>query len=102
MISLKIQIYTIIFSFIYGIFFSLLIDLNYKFIHSKKKFTKYLSSILIIIMSVIIYFIGIMKISYGVFHIYSILCILVGYTLASLTVGTIAKKKIKWYNPYIR
>lgn len=95
MISLKIQVYTILFSFLYGVFFSLLIDLNYKFIHSKKKITKYLSSILIIIISVIIYFIGIMKISYGVFHFYSVLCILMGYILTSLIVGTIAKRKRK-------
>lgn len=95
MISLKIQIYTIIFSFLYGIFFSLLIDLNYKFIHSKNKFTKYFSTILMIILSIIIYFIGIMKISYGIFHIYSILCILMGYILTSYVVGSIAKRKRK-------
>ena len=95
MISLKIQIYTIIFSFLYGIFFSLLIDFNYKFIHSKNKITKYFSTILIILLGVIIYFIGIMKISYGIFHVYSILCILSGYILISFIQGSIAKKKIK-------
>lgn len=95
MITLKLQIYTIIFSFLYGIGFSLLIDLNYKFIHSKNKFIKYLSTILVVILSILIYFIGIMKISYGIFHIYSILCIVAGYILTSLIVSSIAKKKIK-------
>ena len=94
MIPLNTQIYTIIFSFLFGIFFFLLINLNYKFIYSKNKFIKIFSTILIIILSVIIYFIGIMKISYGVFHIYSIFCILTSYILLSY-LGSIAKKKRK-------
>ena len=94
MIPLKIQVYTILFSFLFGIFFFLLVNLNYKFIHSKNKFIKIFSTILIIILSVIIYFIGIMKISYGVFHIYSIFCILASYILLSY-LGSIAKKKRK-------
>ena len=74
MIALKLQIYTIIFSFLYGIGFS---------------------TILIVILSILIYFIGIMKISYGIFHIYSILCIIIGYILTSLVVSYIAKRKRK-------
>ncbi len=95
MIALKLQIYTIIFSFLYGIGFSLLLDFNYRFIHSKNKFIKYFSTILIVILSILIYFIGIMKISYGIFHIYSILCIIIGYILTSLVVSYIAKRKRK-------
>ena len=75
--------------------FSLLLDFNYRFIHSKNKFIKYFSTILIVILSILIYFIGIMKISYGIFHIYSILCIIIGYILTSLVVSYIAKRKRK-------
>lgn len=95
MITLKLQIYTIIFSFLYGVGFSLLLDFNYRFIHSKNKFVKYFSTIMIVTLSILIYFIGIMKISYGIFHIYSILCIIVGYILTSFVVSYIAKRRIK-------
>ena len=95
MISLKIQIYTIIFSILYGIFFYILVSLNYKLIHSEKRLIKYFSTILLIIFSVLIYFIGIMKISYGVFHIYSVLCILFSYTLTYYIFSSIDNKKIK-------
>lgn len=94
MIPLKIQVYTIIFSFLFGMFFFFLINLNYKFIYSKNKFIKIFSTMLIIVISVIIYFIGIMKISYGVFHIYSLLCILVSYVVLSY-LTSIAKNKRK-------
>ena len=81
MISLNIQLKLIIFSFIFGFFFSVLIDwFNYKIIVKKKILKLILSFFLVFFMS-IIYFIGIQKIGNTILHFYSIFCIIIGFTL---------------------
>ena len=81
MISLNIQLELIVFSFIFGFFFSVLIEI---FTIITKKYKKvlqiFLSFFLIFIMS-IIYFIGIQKIGNAILHFYSILCIVVGFVV---------------------
>ena len=96
--KLDIQISLIIFSFIYGFFFSLFLDLNYKPLHHKNKIIKYLCTILYTALSVYIYFKGIQKISYGIFHLYSILLIILGFILENILYKAIEKKIRKWYN----
>lgn len=90
--KLDTQISLIIFSLIYGFFFSLFLDLNYKFLHHKNKIIKYLSTGFCISINVYIYFIGIQKINYGIFHIYSILLIILGFVLENILYKAIEKK----------
>ena len=79
MISLNIQLKLIIFSFMFGFFFSLLIEWFNNISKKYKNYLKiFLSFLLVFIMS-IIYFIGSQKISNSIFHIYNILCIVIGY-----------------------
>lgn len=79
MISLSIQLKLIVFSFIFGFFFSILIEwFNDKICKYKKVFRIVLTFIIILFMS-IIYFIGLQKISNAIFHIYNIICIVLGY-----------------------
>lgn len=92
--QLNIQISLIIFSILYGIFFSLFLDLSYKLLHNKNKIIKYVSTIICIIISVYIYFKGIQKISYGIFHIYSLLLIITGFILENI-IHKFIEKKIK-------
>ena len=78
MIDLTIQFKLIIFSFIFGFMFSFILDI---FNDKSKKCSKTLqvifSFILILFMS-FIYFIGIQKIGNAIFHIYSIISIIIG------------------------
>ena len=90
--KLDIQIKLIIFSLLYGIFFSLFLDLNYKFLHNKNKFIKYFSNILYTAICVFIYFKGIQKISFGIFHLYSFLLIGTGFILENIIYKVIEKK----------
>lgn len=91
---LNIQIQTLIFSFFFGIFFSLFLNLNKKIIYCKNKFIKYLGTFLIIIISMLLYFIGLRKIYYAAFHPYLILTLILGYILENI-LNTKIKKVFK-------
>ena len=78
---LSTQIKLILFSFGFGIFFNLFLNLNCKFIYSYNKFIKITSSFLFVLVNVLIYFICIYKINNGIFHIYSLLIIFLTYLL---------------------
>lgn len=79
MISLSIQLKLIVFSFIFGFFFSLLIEWFNNISKKYKNYLKIVLSFIIVLSMSIIYFIGSQKISNSIFHIYNILCIVVGY-----------------------
>lgn len=95
MIKLNIQINLIFFSLIYGLIFSLFLDLNYKLLHHKNIIIKYISTIFCTIISVITYFYGIQKICYGILHIYSLILIIIGFIIHNLVLKLIEKKKNK-------
>lgn len=79
MIPLDIQIKSIIFSFVYGAFFSVLLNLNYKFIYYSKGIIKLLINIFFIIDNVFLYFIILRYINNGIVHFYFILFIFLGF-----------------------
>lgn len=95
MIELNIQIDLIFFSIIYGIIFSLFLDLNYKLLHHKNIFIKYISTIIFTAIGIITYFYGIQKICYGIFHIYSLILIIIGFIIPNLIFKVIEKLKNK-------
>lgn len=104
--SLDTQIITLIFSFLYGIIFELTLSIVEKIIHHKSKIISYTSTFLFVIIHVIIYFIILQKINYGVVHIYSLLSLVLGYMSSAFirkylySRFTIFHKK--WYNLLIR
>lgn len=89
--KLDIQISLIIFSFFYGIVFSIFLNVNYKLLHHKNIVIKYITTAICTAISVAIYFKGIQKISYGIFHIYSILLIIIGFTVENILQRVIEK-----------
>lgn len=76
--NLIIQIKTIVVSFLFGIYFSFFLSICYQFIYNKKEWIKLIFTPIIIILNTILYFLFIKKINNGVFHIYEILCIILG------------------------
>lgn len=89
------QIKTIIFSFIYGMFFFFFLGLNYKFLIGNKKFLKILLTFLFTCVNVLLYFIILKKINYGVFHIYEVLAIVIGFWFCNLISFFIERKRKK-------
>lgn len=79
MMSLDIQIASLCFSFCFGIFFSLLLNINQKIIYSSKTFIKLFGTVLVVFLSVLIYFILLLYINNGIFHPYEIVMITLGF-----------------------
>lgn len=94
MMDLKTQIILIVFSFFYGFIFSIFLNINYKFIYSSKPFIKILSSFLIIIIAVLVYFISIKKINNAILHPYSIIMVIIGF-FVDICINRIIAKKTK-------
>ena len=90
--SLKYQIIIIIFSFIFGIFFGFLVNLNYKIIFNKKNIIRLLGSFFLCLDMSLLYFLIILKINYGILHIYFLFVLFLGFYI-----GITGTRKIrKW------
>ena len=77
------QIKTIIFSVIYGIIFSCLIDVNHKYL-TKNKIINIIITFIFIITSVLIYFILLKKLNNAIFNSYEIICIIIGFIIENI------------------
>ena len=95
MIDLEIQIKLIIFSFIFGFFFSCILEIFNKKTQKYKNYIKLILSMILINVFTIIYFEGIQKIGYGIFHIYSIISIIIGFIFYDLIIRAIANTNKK-------
>lgn len=89
--SLSLQIKTIIVSILFGVYFSIFLSISYNILYHKKELVKIIFTPILIVLNALLYFFIIKKINYGVFHIYEILCIILGYVLQILVAKLIAK-----------
>lgn len=95
MIDLNIQIKLLIFSFIFGFMLSMVLDVFYNYFKSFSKAFFVIMTFFIILIMTIIYFIGIQQIGYIIFHIYSILTIIVGFVMYDFIIKMIANNNKK-------
>lgn len=82
--TLNIQIHSLIFSFVFGIFFSLFINLNHKIIYNSHLIIKLIGTTLVIFSSVLAYFIMLLYINNGTFHPYELLMIVLGFYIEDI------------------
>lgn len=80
--SLKLQIYSVFFSFLFGIFFSVTLLFIYKKIKLKKRAWRVLFNLLFILTHTFLYYFILEKVNNGILHPYCILSILVGFILS--------------------
>lgn len=76
--TLKVQVMSLIISFLYGIFFSIFLNLNYKIIYNNNKIYKIGGTFLFVLVNVLLYFLIIKKVNNGVVHIYCLISIILG------------------------
>ena len=88
---LRIQIYSLLFSFFYGIFVFFLLELNYKLLYTGKMLYKIIISFLFVMFISLLYFYGLLKINNGIIHIYFLIVMFTGYMLSFV----IYRKKAK-------
>lgn len=89
--ELNVQIISLISSFIFGIFFSLFLNLNYKIIYNSKKIIKIIGTTLVVFSSGLIYFIMLMHINNATFHPYELIMIMLGFYIENLLRKTLKK-----------
>ena len=89
--GLETQIKLLLFSFVFGIFFALMIDINHKYLYNPKKIFKIIFTFFFVLVNVFIYFLILKKINEGLLHVYSFLCIILGFFLEHI----IKKKVVK-------
>ena len=77
--SLKIQIYSVLYSFLFGIYFSYILKLFKKYIYNNNIIIKTVSNLVIVIINSFIYFIGINKINNGILHPYTFIKLILGF-----------------------
>lgn len=77
--DLNTQILTLLFSFFYGIFFSWMVSLNYKFIYGDKKILQIIFTLVFMLVMVMFYFLGLKMINHAILHIYEFIMIIFGF-----------------------
>ena len=100
MISLDIQIKSLIFSFLYGVFFSIILNVNYKFVFESKGIKKILINIFFIIDNVLLYFIILRFINNGIIHFYFVLALFMGYICVNKVASKIRFLIKYWFLVY--
>ena len=79
--SLDVQIKTIIISILFGIFLNFFLMFNKKILYNKNIYIKIIGTFAITILLTFIYFLLLQNVNDGIFHIYEILCITIGYLI---------------------
>lgn len=100
MIALNLQFKLVIFSFIFGFLFSIFLGEFNKKIKKYSTIVEVILSFIFIMFFTIIYFVGIQNIGNAIFHIYSILCIIIGFVTYDILIYIIANNNKKWYTLY--
>jgi len=96
---LKIQIFSLLYSFIYGIIFYILLEVNQKFLYEGKIVYRIIISFLFVIFISLLYFLILIKINNGILHLYFFLTMFTGYLLSFVIYKKLIVKKNKvWYN----
>ena len=90
--DLNLQIITAIFSFIFGIIFSLFLKVNYKIIYNSNKFIKILGTTLVVMISVMAYFLLLQKLNNALFHFYHLILLVLGFISSHLPARKIVKR----------
>ena len=85
--ELSIQLKVLTVSFVYGILFSYLIKIQYKFLFDSKLFYKILITLLFIFDNCLLYFLILRTINNGIFHIYFLLVLVLGFIFGNYLIN---------------
>ena len=77
--KLNVQIYTLIFSYLFGVIFCILLDLFNRIVKKYKWILRLIFSLLLILILSSVYFIVLLLINNGYLHVYFLFMIMFGY-----------------------
>ena len=93
--NIKLQLITFIFSSVYGFIYFYLVKLNRRLTKENKTIIKYIDTSLFTLDSVLIYVVINYKINEGYFHIYFIIILIIGFSIAYYTEKSVKRLKKK-------
>jgi hypothetical protein len=79
MINLRIQVISIVISYLYGIFFSIMLNVNSKYIYNEIKKKRLLFNFLFVFDNILLYFIILRYVNEGILHYYFIIALILGF-----------------------
>lgn len=79
--NLKLQIYSIVISLVYGYIFSALVNLNYRILFFKKKYFRIMIDLIFVIDFALLYFLIIKYLNGGIINLYLYLMLTIGFFL---------------------
>lgn len=85
--TLTTQIISLLFSFVFGVFFSICTNLNYRYLFTKKLVFKIIITGVYIIDCSLLYFLIMKKINQGIINYYFILFVGLGYLFSTLKIN---------------
>lgn len=92
---LKVQVITFIFSLLFGMYFSFLIDINHKIIYDSRRLYRLPTTFFLIVGNAMLYFWGLEHLNNGILHFYLLLAIIIGFIIEHYLYTRFVKKKIK-------
>lgn len=95
MMNLKLQIISLVFSFFYGMLFSLLVNINYELLFKKRKRFRIIFTFSFIFVMALIYFFILNKLNNGIIHIYFLILIVVGFYISFPISKHLRRKGVK-------
>ncbi len=90
--TLEVQIQSLIYSFVYGLFLALLMNLGYRYLFTGKKWRRYLFDFLFVLASAILYFALLRMINEGIIHPYFLLSLFLGAILGNRKTKIVRRK----------
>ena len=93
MIELNIQLLSLFVSFLYGILFYVLLEINSRFLYSSSIVVRILCSFIFVLFNSLLYFIILFEINNGYVHFYFLLCLIGGYFLCKVIYKGLLKRK---------
>lgn len=91
MMSLKIQVYSLLFSLVFGFTFGILTNLNYKYLFYKNKLFSFFADFFFCVDMSLLYFFGIKLINNGILHYSFGMFLAVGFYFGYFVSRTIRK-----------
>jgi len=91
--DLLVQIQSLVYSFVYGYFFSYILNLNYQFLTAKHIVIRLLTNLFFVIDNVLLYFILLRIINSSIFHVYFLFMIILGFLYGNKYSKKIRKRK---------
>ncbi len=91
--NLKIQVYSIISSFLFGTLFSLTFNYCYKKMKIRNRYIRLLFNLIFVLVHTIVYYLLMEKVNNGILHPYCLLTVLIGFVIMELLLYYIDKKK---------